>query len=274
MSGIATAVVAGAVLTSQATKSAAGKVAGSQDRALQAELEQYYQAREDYAPWREAGERALETYEEIGAAPSRILEGDYIPAVDPFKFGAEEFEQYKDPGYEFRLEEGERGVNRALASMGKLGSGNRLRALMDLNQQSASQEFGAARGRALQDYSANVLAPYERGVAAYGRAYGAEGDHLNRLAALSQIGQTAVTGTAAATPNVGQYITGAGAARAAGQIGSAGAWSSALGDLGRQWQAYQQQQASPLAQFTTPYDYGAYSAGSGGIQPSQLPPGY
>ena len=244
--------IGGAAISSSGAKSAAKKGAQAQDRATQAQLDQYYQTREDYLPWMEAGERALGQYEQYGAAPSRVLEGDYIPAVSPFKFGAEEFQQYQDPGYQFRLGEGERGVNRALASMGKLGSGNRLRALMELNQQMGSQEFGAARGRALQDYSANVLAPYERGVQAYGRAYGAEGDYLNRLAALSQIGQTA-TGQmgqfgAQASGNISNLLAAQGATQAAGQLGQTGAWSSALGDLGRQWQQYQQQQIQPVQQ--------------------------
>ena len=68
---------------------------------------------------------------------SQVDEGQYIPNVDPFQFNLQD---YKDPGYDFRVGEAERGLNRNAAGMGKLLSGNRLRGIMDLNQEMASQE--------------------------------------------------------------------------------------------------------------------------------------
>jgi len=260
MSGL----IAGATLVGGAIAGRGAKKAGeSQLAGTQAGIaetgRQFDLTRADLAPWMEAGERALGQYEEYGAQPSRVLEGDYIPAVSPFQFGAAEFEQYKDPGYQWRVGEGERGVNRAAASMGQLGSGNRLRALMELNQQMGSQEFGQARGRAQQDYATNVLAPYQRGVDAYGRAYGAEGDYLNRLAGLSNVGQSTATNLgqfgASAAQNTSNMLMAGGEAQKESLMGQYGAWGSALSDLGRQFQDYNKPQGG----------YG--SAGGGGGVP-------
>lgn len=53
----------------------------------------------------------------------------------------------KDPGYQFRLEEGERGINRALSARGGFDSGSALKALARYNQDYGSNEFGNAYNR-------------------------------------------------------------------------------------------------------------------------------
>lgn len=53
----------------------------------------------------------------------------------------------KDPGYEFRLAEGEKGINRALAARGGFDSGSALKALARYNQDYGSNEFGNAYNR-------------------------------------------------------------------------------------------------------------------------------
>jgi|GEM_PF-4305500 len=53
----------------------------------------------------------------------------------------------KDPGYNFRLAEGEKGVNRALAARGGFNSGSALKALARYNQDYGSSEFGNAYNR-------------------------------------------------------------------------------------------------------------------------------
>lgn len=62
---VAGAAVLGAVTSSQASKRAASAVEGSADKASAAQLEMYYQSREDLAPWREAGGRAVNTLEAL-----------------------------------------------------------------------------------------------------------------------------------------------------------------------------------------------------------------
>jgi hypothetical protein len=53
----------------------------------------------------------------------------------------------KDPGYEFRQAEGEKGINRALAARGGFNSGAALKALDRYNQDYASSEFSNAFNR-------------------------------------------------------------------------------------------------------------------------------
>lgn len=92
-------------------------------------------------------------------------------------------------------------------------------------------------GRDLTAYnveSAREATQYGRGVDAYGRAYGEESDYLNRLAALSQTGQTATGQTAQygsqAATQAGQAIQAAGQAEAAGVVSEYGALRDFAGD--------------------------------------------
>lgn len=80
----------------------------------------------------------------------------------------------QDPGYQFRLDEGMKGINRAAASRGGYDSGATLKALADYNQNFASNEFGNAYNRD----SANKTREY------------------NFLSGTSNQGQSAATGLA------------------------------------------------------------------------------
>jgi len=53
----------------------------------------------------------------------------------------------KDPGYQFRMDEGNKGINRASAARGGYDSGATLKALTKYNQDYASNEFGNAYNR-------------------------------------------------------------------------------------------------------------------------------
>ena len=185
-----------------------------------------------------------------GYGKSEVLTGDYIPASDIPGFDPRssiqdfnvqgdrpEFDPAvdlaRDPGVAFRQQEQERAINRNMAGMGKLFSGNRMEELMARSGDLASQEYGAAYGRNLGEYEVdrareatgyardltgfeqNRLAEearygrditdynaemarenllYGRGVDEYGRQYGTETDYLNRLAGLSQVGQQTAMG--------------------------------------------------------------------------------
>lgn len=170
--------------------------------------------------------------EQAGAGTKTDYTSD-IPQA--FKFGAEEFNQYKDPGYEFRRSEGLRALDRVMAKKGQLGGGSRKRGLMDLSQNLASQEFGAARGRAFQDYGSQVAREGE----VFKRSYGTEQDRLNRLATMSGQGQTAATNLAGLrsdyASNVGNLAVGSAGATAAGQLGQAGAITGGLQNISQMY---------------------------------------
>lgn len=61
------------------------------------------------------------------------------------EFSNEDF--VKDPGYNFRMAEGEKGINRAMAARGGYDSGTALKSLNRFNQDFASNEFGNAFNR-------------------------------------------------------------------------------------------------------------------------------
>ena len=115
-----------------------------------------------------------------------------------------------DPGYGFRLSEGQKALERQAAARGGLISGSALKAATRFGQDMGSQEYMNAYNRYQTDRS-NRLAP---------------------LGSLLSSGQAAASNTGAAAGSYGAgasgNITSAGAAGAAGQIGSTNALTDAL----------------------------------------------
>jgi len=111
---------------------------------------------------------------------------------------------FESPGYQFRREEGTRGVERSAAARGGAFSGNALRALAEFNSGLASQEFG---------------------------------NYFNQLAGIAGIGQTATNQTAAYgadhAATAGANARYAGEARASGITDSANAVGQGVNMLGR-----------------------------------------
>ena len=90
--GLGTAILISTVLGAGATVYAGSKAAAAQEKgaseAINTQWKMFQQQREDYAPWREAGERALGTIEEqIAAGP-----GEFDPTETPgYEFGFKSF---------------------------------------------------------------------------------------------------------------------------------------------------------------------------------------
>ena len=96
---MALAVGGSALLGASASKSAAKTQAAAADRAAELQAEQFRQTREDQAPYRAAGYNALaELQRTAGNVPGA------------FKFGAGDYQA--DPGYAFRLSEGQKALDR------------------------------------------------------------------------------------------------------------------------------------------------------------------
>lgn len=225
--GTATAILGSAVLGAAASRSASKtqssaaaqaadvqKQVADQQTALQREM--FERTREDQAPYRQAGYNAL--------AEMQRTAGN-VPGA--FKFGAGDYQA--DPGYAFRLSEGQKALDRQAAARGGLISGGALRAAQRYGQEMGSQEFGNAFNRALTSYNTDVAR---------------ENQLYNRQAALSGIGQTATNlvgqagqnyATGASNvlgsygTNVGNLMTSGAAANAAGQVGMANALTGGLG---------------------------------------------
>jgi hypothetical protein len=236
MSGVATAIVGGAVIggymTSQASKSAANTQAGAADRATAAQQEMLNKQLELQQPFTTAGTTAVNQLSKMtqpgGAATKNFTYG-------PFKYTA-------DPGYAFRLKEGMNAMNATAAARGGLISGNALKAGQMYGQEMGSQEYSNAFNRYLQNY-ANAQNTFQMN----------RNNLLDPLKFLTNIGQAGASNQAA---NVGSFgssqaanITGAANAQAAGQVGSANAYSNAIGQaIG----GYQMNQLINRSAYNTP----------------------
>lgn len=75
----------------------------------------------------------------------------------------------KDPGYQFRVQQGDQGLQNWAAARGTLNDSSTANALIDYNQNAASQEYASAFDRALNTYGTNLqsqyLLPYQANVA-------------------------------------------------------------------------------------------------------------
>jgi hypothetical protein len=105
-----------------------------------------------------------------------------------------------DPSYAFRFSEGQKAVDNGAASRGMSLSGGALKALSKYGQDMASTEYN---------------------------------NSFNRYKSVSDSGQSAAAGQGAASANLGNSTANnlmeAGNAQAAGTMGTANAWSSAIG---------------------------------------------
>ena len=192
--GTGTAILGSALLGAASSRSAAKTQAGAAQQAADISQRQYEQTRQDLAPWRAAGEQAL---------------NKLIPMSEYQKFGMDQFQQ--DPGYAFRLSEGQKALDRSAAARGGLISGGALKAATRYGQDMGSQEYQNAFNRYQIERNAQ-LAPLQS-LAGIGQT------------TAQQLGQTGAANAA----NVGNYLTGGAAAQAAGQVGMANAFTGGLG---------------------------------------------
>jgi hypothetical protein len=208
--------IVGGMLSGSAAKSAASAQASAADRAAELQRQtaqeqlalQQRMYEEDVArqrPWLAAGEQAL---------------NKLIPLTEYTPFGQAQFQA--DPGYTFRLAEGQKALERQAAARGGLISGAALKAAQRYGQEMGSQEYMNAFNRYQAERAAR-LQPLQS-LAGVGQTtaqqMGAAGQQY-----AGQAGQTAL-GMAGA---VGDLMGSAAAARASGYVGGANALTGAIG---------------------------------------------
>lgn len=194
--------VIGGMNASKASQSAAQQQANAANEAAaqqRAALERQIQISE---PWRTAGTTAVNQLSAMTQPGGQY----YAP------FSQTDWKQ--DPGYAFRLNEGMKALNASAAARGGLISGNALRAATGYGQELGSQEYTNAFNRYYTERS-NMMDPLK---------------FLSGQGQASAANQAANVGATAG--NISNLTTGAANALAAGQIGSANAYSSALGGVG------------------------------------------
>jgi len=201
--GTAAAILGGAALGAVSSKSAAKTQASAADRAADLQAQQFQRQVDLQAPFREAGIRAL---------PELEAASKYTP------FGMDQFQA--DPGYAFRLAEGQKALDRQAAARGGLISGGALKAAQRYGQDMGSQEYMNAFNRYQTERNAR----------------------LNPLQSLAGMAQTSTNQLGAAGQNyanaAGEAIGAGAQARASGYMGAANAISGGIG----QYAGYQQNQ--------------------------------
>jgi hypothetical protein len=190
---VAGAVVGSSVIGANAASRAADTQAGAMDRAAQLQYQQYQDTVARQKPFYDVG---------VNALPELVQASKYTPfTMDQFK---------ADPGYAFRLSEGQKALERTAAARGGLLSGGALKAATRFGQEMGSQEYTNAFNRYQAERTAR-LAP---------------------LQALTGMGQTTAQQVSNAgqtmASNVGEAIGSGAAARASGYVGTANALTGGL----------------------------------------------
>lgn len=166
------------------------------DKALASQERMYNQTREDNMPWLEAGRDSLATL--TGQMPELTR-----------SFSADDFQ--KDPGYDFRMQEGQKALERSAAAKGGLMGGG----------------FAKALSRYGQDYASNE---YQN---AYNRFNNDQANRFNRLAGIAGVGQSAAQNLGnvnmAQGQNMANIYTGLGNAQASAEIAQGNRFSNLLG---------------------------------------------
>ena len=191
---IPAAIIGSSLIGASAASSAAGTQAAASDRAAELQNQQYQQNVQRQQPFYQAG---------VNALPELVNASKYT------NFGMDQFKA--DPGYAFRLSEGQKALERSAAARGGLLSGGTGKALERFGQDYGSQEYTNAFNRYQTERAAR----------------------LNPLQSLTGMAQTTANtlgnaGQQMAT-SVGNDITNSAAARASGYVGGANAISGGLG---------------------------------------------
>lgn len=204
--------VLGGVLGSNASGNAADAQAQAAAEANKTQRYMYDTTRADQSPYREVGYSALDALRArmglqvqnpsmlptAAGAGTAGAAASAKPWTTNAQFSPQQMMQ-EDPSYQFRLNEGQKGINRSAAAGSGLLSGATMKALTRYNQDYASNEFG---------------------------------NSWNRLSQLAGVGQNATNNVGAAGQNYANAVSGnqlsAGSARAAGYVGQANAFNNAL----------------------------------------------
>ena len=253
-------------LAAQQAAAAAGDAAAAAalDKQLALQRELYNRQVENLAPYTRAGELGQNRLLDLLGLSGNTAAPGYGSGATNFSIADME----QDPGYAFRLAEGQKAIERSTAARAGLQSGAALKAAARYGQDMGSQEYGNAFNRFMtqrQSQLGNLQALQAVGQAsaagqaaaagnlsqagsqAYGN-YGATGANIAAQqgagATSAYAGSNAARQSAYGTNAANQIaaITGAGNAMAAGQIGSANAFSNLLGQGINAYGMYNQNQ--------------------------------
>lgn len=204
---IAASSIGSAAIGSRSASKAARAQQQAADQAAQVQREIFQKQTELQEPFRQAGISSQNELMRLLGIGGDATAADYGMLTRQFR--PEDMQM--DPGYAFRLSEGQKALERSAAARGGLLSGSMLKGAQRFGQELGSQEYLNAFNRA-QAQLGNRLG-------ALGSLYGAGQTATQQVA--GQAGQMGVS--------VGNLMTQGGQARASGYLGQANALSQAIG---------------------------------------------
>lgn len=206
--------LAGGAISAIGSNSAADTQANAATNASNLQQSQFQQTRSDLAPYNTAGQTALST-----------ITGDQANGTG-FAAPFTQASFMSNPGYQFQLQQGQNAINSSAAATGGTLNGGTLKALDQYTTGLANTTYGDAYNRYLQSSQ----------------------QQYNQLMGVAQTGESAAAQTgslgAAAANASGNYLTQAGNATAAGDVGVANGINTSLGGAGLLAYGAQQQSQS------------------------------
>jgi hypothetical protein len=203
-----------------ATKASQAQVA-EENQALAFQEQEYAQQQANQAPFLQAGQYS------IGQLQADLAAGTFGPGSQGAapQFSAPTLAQAQNtPGYEFQLEEGDKGITRGAAAAGGAVTGGTLAALDSYNVNSANSNYNTLFNQALSGYGAS-LNTYTANLNAQQQAF-------NQLAGTASIGEGAAVNLgqtgAQASNTIGSTLSSIGNSQAAGIIGSTNAITNGI----------------------------------------------
>ena len=195
IAGVATVVGAGTSIYASSKASKATKKAADSSAAIQQYM--YDTTRADQAPWRQAGSAALTKLSSLYGLSTGTGTSSGASGTDSTYGGFT-----TSPGYQFRIDEATKAIERSAAARGALASGATMKSINNSVQGVASDEYG---------------------------------NYVNGLMSIAGLGQTATSGTASAGTSAANSIsnayTNAGDATASGYIKTGQAISGGISNL-------------------------------------------
>lgn len=202
------ATLLGSKMASDASKSAANTQSDAARYAADLQNQNLQQTRQSLQPFINTGYDAQSSLRNLLGLGTPTDGNTFGSLTKPFN--AQTWEQWKDPGYDFQLQQGQQALQNSQAAKDGVLSGAALKDLIGFNQGMANTAYQNAFGRYMSQNDATY----------------------NRLSSLLGIGENAAAGLgntgAQVTSNIGNTLTSGANAQAAGMIGSANAISGGL----------------------------------------------
>lgn len=209
----------GAKMGADAASDAADSYGRATDRSIDEQRRQFDISRADTMPWLNTGRAANSQLAYLaGITPEGMTQDALASSVNPQLGGYGSLMQrysgqdiYTDPSYQFRLQEGQKALERSASAKGRTFSGSTMKALQDYGQNAASQEYQNAYNRYTNDQNSiwNKLA-------------GLSGAGQQQAQNLGQLGQNY-------SNNVSSLMTNNAQIQGAAGIAGAKAWGTGLG---------------------------------------------